>query len=344
MNDDPQETRPASTSGTNARESTDKRVEPVFQEHWAKVLTRTGRLLANLMVVEWIVAIAFAYWFSPRAWAGKVSVIHSHVFAAVFIGGAITSLPVLLAWLRPGKQSTRYVMACGQVLWSALLIHLTGGRIETHFHIFGSLAILAFYRDLKVLIPATVVIATDHFARGIYWPESVYGIANPEWWRFLEHAGWVVFIDTFLIMNCVQSYRDLWDLSRQQVELKDSRESMIRMEKLAAVGQLAASVGHELRNPLAAIGNAQTYISRRLGDSDEEPIVIDPKIKQFLDLMKRELNASDKIISNLLEFSRPKNPIKSPCPLHPLVQEALGIVPVRQGVEVLNEVPENWPC
>ena len=42
------------------------------------------------------------------------------------------------------------------MLMGALLIHLTVGRIETHFHVFVSLAILAFYRDWRVLIPATI--------------------------------------------------------------------------------------------------------------------------------------------------------------------------------------------
>ena len=49
----------------------------------------------------------------------------------------------LLALTRPGRASTRHVIAVGQMLTSALLIHLTGGRIETHFHVFGSLAFLA---------------------------------------------------------------------------------------------------------------------------------------------------------------------------------------------------------
>ena len=52
------------------------------------------------------------------------------------------------------------------MLMGALLIHLTGGRIETHFHVFGSLAFLAFYRDWRVLVPATVVVALDHLLRG----------------------------------------------------------------------------------------------------------------------------------------------------------------------------------
>src|SRR6185295_11419292 len=125
--------------------------------------------------------------------AGRQSAVHVHVYAAIVLGGLISSLPFLFILTRRGALETRVAVACGQMLWSALLIHLTGGRIETHFHVFGSLAILAFYRDVRVLVPATIVVAGDHFIRGIYWPESVYGITNPEWWRFLEHAAWVVF-------------------------------------------------------------------------------------------------------------------------------------------------------
>ena len=44
---------------------------------------------------------------------------------------------------------TRHVIAISQMLTSALLIHLSGGRIETHFHVFGSLAFLAFYLDME---------------------------------------------------------------------------------------------------------------------------------------------------------------------------------------------------
>ena len=88
--------------------------------------------------------------------------------------GALTNLfPAGMAWLRPGEVLTRHVVATGQVLTSALLIHLSGGRIETHFHVFGSLAFISFYRDWKVLIPATVYVAADHFLRGVYFPQSV---------------------------------------------------------------------------------------------------------------------------------------------------------------------------
>ena len=175
------------------------RATELFHERYARVLRRVDRLLATLMLLQWAAAVAVAYWLSPWAWDGKVRVVHQHLYAAVLLGGAITVLPVALAFLRPGERATRYTVACGQMAWSALLIHLTGGRIETHFHVFGSLAILAFYRDVTVLVPATIVVAADHFMRGIYWPESVYGVANPEWWCVLRHAGWVVFIGVVLV-------------------------------------------------------------------------------------------------------------------------------------------------
>src|SRR6185369_16976571 len=102
------------------------------------------------------------------AWAGRTSSVHPHVYIAVFLGGALSSLPVFLAWRRPGRPETRYVIAVAQVLWSGLVIHLSGGRIEAHFHIFGSLAFLAIYRDWRVLVPATIVAAADHPLRGIF--------------------------------------------------------------------------------------------------------------------------------------------------------------------------------
>lgn len=327
-----------------ALEKKRRRIEELFEERYEQVLVRTDRLFLWLMLAQWAASILLALTLSPYAWSGLDREVHSHVYAALLLGGAITSLPVLLAWRQPGKPLTRYVIACAQMAWSALLIHLSGGRIETHFHIFGSLAILAFYRDMKIVIPATVVVAADHFFRGIYWPESVYGVANPEWWRFLEHAGWVLFIDVFIVLNALQSYRELHGQAEQQVEISILQEQKIgRMERLAAVGQLAASVGHELRNPLAAIRNAHTYVRRRLTKMQQEGVQLDPKVPTFLDLVDRELDASARIIGNLLDFSRSREPVLHPCPLRPLVEEAIQIVPKREDVTIANEVPEDLP-
>jgi signal transduction histidine kinase len=343
------------------------RASELEREGHDKIARRTDRLFGWLMLAQWLFAILLAVTITPYAWAGSKSSLHLHLYAAVILGGLISSLPWLLIRLRPGSFGTRVAVACAQMLWSALLIHLTGGRIETHFHVFGSLAILAFYRDVRILVPATVVVAADHFIRGLYWPESVYGVVNPDWWRFLEHAGWVVFIDVFLVMHCIQGVEDMRDMSRRQAEvealseieraksraldaalehLKQSQEALVRSERPAAVGQLAASVGHELRNPLAAVRNAHSYITKKIetgGNGAPSAVAKDPRVRQFSDIINRELDACGKIISDLLDFARGRPVSRRPCPLRPLVEESLSIVPKRPGILVKNEIPADLP-
>ena len=202
-----------------------KRAEGRFQKSWDENTHSTDRMFAWLMIGQWLFGIVIALVFSPYTWEGKERATHAHVWIALVLGGLIASLPVALAFLQPGKALTRHVVAIGQMLFSALLIHLTGGRIETHVYIFGSLAFLAFYRDWKVLVTATVVIAGDHLLRGLLWPESVYGIANPEWWRFLEHAFYVVFIVAFLSKSCLKSVKEMRALAENGAMLEALSES-----------------------------------------------------------------------------------------------------------------------
>ncbi|MGZ5970978.1 MAG: sensor histidine kinase, partial [Polyangiales bacterium] len=124
------------------------------------------------------------------------------------------------------------------------------------------------------------------------------------------------------------------DVALQQ--LRTSQETLVRTEKLAAVGQLAASVGHELRNPLFAIRNANTFVTKRLDGN------ADPKVTQFLQLMERELGVCSKIIADLLDFARERAPNAQPCPLRPLVDEAISLVPASK-VKVVNAIPEDLP-
>ncbi len=200
-------------------ESTLRLANDQFREHQLLVYRRTDGMFAPLMVAQWLAGIVIAVCISPKTWEGAASQTHPHVWTAIFLGGAISIFPAFLGLLRPGATSTRYAIAVGQMLMGGLLIHLTGGRIETHFHVFGSLAFLAFYRDWKVLIPATLVVAADHFLRGIFWPQSVYGVLTTTNWRTLEHAGWVVFEVFFLVISCLYSQRDMWERALKHATL-----------------------------------------------------------------------------------------------------------------------------
>jgi two-component system, NtrC family, sensor histidine kinase HydH len=197
-----------------------ERATALFGERRDRAMRRVDRMFVALMIGQWVFGILMALFLSPYGWTGKVKAVHFHVYIAVLLGGALSALPIALAVLRPGSTLTRHTIAVSQMLWSALLIHLSGGRIETHFHVFGSLAFLAFYADWKVLPTATAVVAADHLIRGLLWPESVYGVTNPEWWRFLEHVFWVLFMDTFLILSCLNSAKDMKMAAQQQAEVE----------------------------------------------------------------------------------------------------------------------------
>jgi two-component system sensor histidine kinase/response regulator len=209
---------------TNGAVSPDSsaRADELFRQHQQEIYRNTDKLFARLMVVQWLAGIAAAFLIAPRTWEGQSSAIHMHVWASIFLGGAITVFPVWLTYAWPGALITRYVIAVAQMLMSALFISLSGGRIETHFHVFGSLVILSFYRDWRVLIPATVVVGLDHFLRGIYFPYSVYGVLNASPWRSIEHAGWVVFEDIFLVISCLRSIREMRFIANRTAALESA--------------------------------------------------------------------------------------------------------------------------
>ena len=226
------------------------RIEALFQASEQAIHRRNDRMFAWLMVVQWIGAILAALCISPTTWKGTQGSIHPHVYAAVVLGGLIASLPIGLALRFPGATVTRCTVAFSQMMMSALLVHISGGRIETHFHVFGSLAFLAFYRDWRVLGIATAVTAIDHQVRGIYWPYSVYGVLDQSPFRWLEHAGWVVFIDFFLFFGMGHGLRESRNAAARQAELEATnlmieasaekvRESQEAFERLCATSPVA---------------------------------------------------------------------------------------------------------
>jgi signal transduction histidine kinase len=305
------------TAGASSSESLDARADAVFHAHQQALYERTDRMFAYLMVAQWLTAIVFALVVSPRTWAGADSQIHVHVWAALILGGLVSLFPAALALTRPGTAFTRHTIAIGQMLMGALLIHLTGGRIETHFHVFGSLAMLAFYRDWRVLIPATTIVAVDHMLRGLYWPESVYGVAVASEWRWVEHAAWVVFEDVFLVIACVRGTQELREIAVRTAVLeqanRDSARHTIEQAELIsrlrltqqeveaatrAKSEFVANMSHELRTPL----NAIILYSELL----QEGAVDDSRSEDAADLGKIQLASKHLLglINGILDLSK----------------------------------------
>ena len=230
---------------------TQRRTAELETAHLDRIYRQTDRLFLWLTLLEYVGGVIAAIALSPKSYYGSVGVIHPHVLVALVLGAVIAAPIVVATLLWPGQYRTRVTVAVCQMLMSALLIHLSGGRIETHFHVFGTLAFLAFYRDWRILIPATVVVAGDHMIRGIYLPESVYGIVTGAEWRFVEHACWVIFEDVILIASCKRGVQEIRAIAERQAEIEATTE---RVE--AAVEQRTEELRESELQKTAVFDNA----------------------------------------------------------------------------------------
>lgn len=270
-------------------------------EAFGSMYARVDRLFAIVMVFQALALVGMAIWLTPKTWSGLESSIHVHVWASISLALLVTFFPFFLALRRPGELGTRLVMAMSQGLVTSLAIHLSGGRIEMHFIVFVSLAFLAMYLDIKVLIAATVVIMSDHLIRGIYWPQSVYGVNSELILRTIEHSTWVVFEDIVLFFSihrmrmerfqlmsavsrinaCVQSITGQEIVAGHELEAIDAGLDTIR-EAMTRMQQSVASV--------EANSNSLTMRTRQAVLSVSDGVTIAAASKDVMDRLKQSVD------------------------------------------------------
>lgn len=119
-------------------------------------------------------------------------------------------------------------------------------------------------------------------------------------------------------------------------QLLEAQEELVRKEKLAILGQLSGSVGHELRNPLGVINNAVYFLKTVMPDADET-------VKDYLDIIKTEVNNSLRIISDLLDFSRTKTPHTRSTTINELINKSMERCSLTKGTTVQMDIPDMLP-
>jgi PAS domain S-box-containing protein len=120
-------------------------------------------------------------------------------------------------------------------------------------------------------------------------------------------------------------------------ELQQAQEQLVRHEKLAVLGQMAGSVGHELRSPLATISNAVYYLNMVLDKPGEE-------IAEYLEIVASETRNAEKIITDLLDFSRIKSLDRQDIRVAEVVALVLAKHAAPKTVRVTTDIPDGLPA
>jgi PAS domain S-box-containing protein len=116
---------------------------------------------------------------------------------------------------------------------------------------------------------------------------------------------------------------------------KRMEQQLLKAERLAAIGEVAAMVGHDLRNPLTGISGAAYYLRVKLGT------VIDQKSLEMIELIEKDIEYSNKIINDLLDYSRELRLEFTEVTPKALINDALRHAGVPEKVRIVNRTSDR---
>jgi signal transduction histidine kinase len=111
---------------------------------------------------------------------------------------------------------------------------------------------------------------------------------------------------------------------------EDSEDRLRRKERLATIGQIAGSIGHELRNPLGVIQSSLFILRKRAGE--------DPRVGRHITRIDDQVELCNAIISNLLELARSRPPRREPVELQALFDNVVANAGVPPQIEVVRAI------
>jgi len=132
------------------------------------------------------------------------------------------------------------------------------------------------------------------------------------------------------------------ELSTYVQQLKESQEQLIQAEKLTSLGQLAASIAHEINNPLAGVLVYTQLLSKKVaGDTFKKEEALG-----YLSKMESEVSRCSRIIRNLLDFARQTEPMLRLSDINQVIEQVLAMVGHQaklQNIEVVKEFSPSLP-
>ena len=132
-------------------------------------------------------------------------------------------------------------------------------------------------------------------------------------------------------------------LSTAYADLKTSQEQLVQAEKLSSLGQMAASIAHEINNPLAGVLNYTKLLIKKLTDGN----IAQETALNYLAKMDSELSRSTRLVKNLLDFARQSMPLFRELNANDIVNRALDIAANSvelQNIRVVTELNPVLPA
>nr|WP_232222204.1 ATP-binding protein [Thioalkalivibrio paradoxus] len=126
------------------------------------------------------------------------------------------------------------------------------------------------------------------------------------------------------------------DLKQAYVALENAQETLVESERLASLGEMAASLSHEIRNPLGAITSALGLLQKGCMDAAEQ--------RELLELMEAEVNRLNHLVSDTLDYARPSRAREQRFEIGPLIDQIARIALMRfPELVVHKEISDDLP-
>ena len=138
------------------------------------------------------------------------------------------------------------------------------------------------------------------------------------------------------IMNSQRKSLGLVVITKDITCRKRLQEQLIVSEKLAAVGELAASFSHDIRNPLAVIKNSVCFLEMKLKENTDD------KVMKHLSILKEEINYAGLLVNNLLDFAKKNPPHLHGANVNEVVKGAISYVAIPENIKLVfkpSEIP-----
>jgi signal transduction histidine kinase len=134
------------------------------------------------------------------------------------------------------------------------------------------------------------------------------------------------------LASAIANARLYEDLKQSYDDLSRAQQALVERERLAALGELAAVVAHEVRNPLGVIWNSLNSLRRMLKPSGDVAVL--------LEILGEESERLNRIVGDLLDFARPHAPELRPEPIEAIIAGAMGAI--RAAPEPPKPIAFSW--